>query len=77
MNIITTVIKAEKWNNTYTFPIVYTNVQKHLWHICVNNAYNIHIVIYIIYNAINVITLNSLNFRYNTPSKQYVPSTYH
>lgn len=47
MNVIITVIKAEKWNNTYTFPIVYTNFQKNVWQICVNNAYNTHIVIYI------------------------------
>jgi len=51
MNIIITVIKVEKWNSTLTFSIVYTNVQKYLCHICVNNVYSIHIVI--LYDAIN------------------------
>jgi len=53
--VIIIVIKAEKWNSTYTFSIVYTLFQKHLCHICVNNIYNIHIILY---DTMNLITLN-------------------
>lgn len=40
MHVVIIAIKAEKWNSTYTFSIVYTHFQKHLCHICVNNVYN-------------------------------------